>query len=94
MGPEPIRYRGIVNDSGTRLPDHRQHPRFGIVVSVSTSPQVHFLRKGVGLVCGGELEDAVRRREGDLFPRFWMHALRCRLDAIEREMDTHRQTSL
>ena len=94
MGPEPIRYRGIANDSGTRLPDHRQDPWFGIVVSVSTSPQVHFLRKSVGLICGGELEDAVWRCEGDLFPKFWTHALRFWPDTVELEMDTHRQTSL
>ena len=97
MGSESIKYYRIASDSGTRLPDHRQHPWFGIVISVSTSPQVHFLREGVGFICGSELEDAVRRCERDLLPSFWIHALKCQPDTtatVDLEIDAHQQTSL
>ena len=53
-----------------------QYPRFGIVVSVSTDSQIDFLGVGIGFVRSSELKYAVRGREGDRFPDFWMDALK------------------
>ena len=86
-----------VSDWGTYLLDHRQHPRFGIVVSVSASTQIDFPREGVGFIRCCELKDAVRGCKGDIFPVFWIHALRCRSDTtaiVDLGADAHRQTSL
>ena len=86
-----------VSDSGTRLFDDRQHPWFGVIVSVGPNSQVDFLREGIGFIRSSELKYAVRGCERDLSPDFWMRALRRRPDAtaiIDLKTDSHRRTYL
>ena len=41
----------------------REYPRLAIVVTVGSDAEIDLLREGVGLVCRGELENAVAMRE-------------------------------
>lgn len=58
--------------------DNRQDPGIGIIIPVSTSSQVDFLREVIEFIRSSEVKDAVWRCERDFSPDFWMDALRFR----------------